>query len=92
MNRPVSASDVIRRLQQRLATVDGIKLYMQPMQDLTVDPRVTRTQYQYTLEGPDSKELNLFAPKLVDHLRQQPILEDVGSDQQDKGAAPHGYY
>ena len=83
--RPVSASDVIRRLQQRLATVDGIKLYMQPMQDLTVDPRVTRTQYQYTLEGPDSKELNLFAPKLVDHLRQQPILEDVGSDQQDKG-------
>lgn len=83
--RRISAVEVIRRLQEKLARVDGIRLYMQPMQDLTVDPRVTRTQYQYTLEGPDINELNLIAPKLVEHLRRQTGLEDIGSDQQDRG-------
>ena len=83
--RRINASDVIRRLQAKLAAVEGIKLYMQPMQDLTVDPRVTRTQYQYSLEDPDINELNEFAPKLVERLRQQPFLRDVGSDQQDQG-------
>jgi len=84
-DRNISASDVILRLQEKLAQVEGIKLYMQPMQDLTVDPRVTRTQYQYSLEDPDISELNAFAPKLVERLRQQPFLHDVGSDQQDQG-------
>ncbi|MDD5167905.1 MAG: MdtB/MuxB family multidrug efflux RND transporter permease subunit [Syntrophales bacterium] len=83
--RKISASDVIRRLQVNLAKVQGIKLYMQPMQDLTVDPRVTRTQYQYSLEDPDINELNTFAPQLVERLRKQPFLHDVSSDQQDQG-------
>ena len=83
--RRISATEIIRRLQDRLAKVEGIKLYLQPMQDLTVDPRVSRTQYQYTLEDPDINELNLFAPKLVDRLRQEPFLHDVSSDQQDQG-------
>jgi multidrug efflux pump len=58
---------------------------MQPVQDLTVDARVSRTQYHYALEDPDIDELNSFAPRLVEKLRQQPELRDVNSDQQDKG-------
>ena len=83
--RKVSATDVIHRLQPELAKVEGIMLYMQPAQDLTVDARVSRTQFQYTLEDPDSQELYGWAPKLVDSLRKRPELRDVGSDQQDKG-------
>jgi multidrug efflux pump len=83
--RKVSASDVIRRLQPTLATVEGITLYLQPVQDLTVEDRVSRTQYQYTLEDPDAEELNRWAPKLVDALRALPGIVDVSSDQQDKG-------
>ncbi len=56
--RGMSASDVIRRLQQNLKSVQGITLYMQPVQNITVDDRVSRTQYQYTLEDPDANELN----------------------------------
>ena len=56
--RHMSASDVIRRLQDKLQQVSGIHLYMQPVQDITVDDRVSRTQYQYTLEDPDTDELN----------------------------------
>ena len=83
--RKVSASEVIRRLQQELAKVEGITLYMQPVQDLTVDARVSRTQYHYTLEDPDIDELNRLAPRLVEALRARPELRDVSSDQQDKG-------
>jgi multidrug efflux pump len=83
--RKVSASEVLRRLQRELAKVEGIMLFMQPVQDLTVDARVSRTQYQYTLEDPDIKELSSFAPRLVETLRTQPELRDVSSDQQDKG-------
>src|SRR5207245_7883547 len=60
--RGVSASDVIRRLQPALARVEGIQLFMQPVQDLTVEDRVSRTQYQYSLEDPDGRELSLWAP------------------------------
>ncbi len=67
--RKVSASEVIRRLQPELAKVEGITLYMQPVQDLTVDARVSRTQYQYTLEDPDIDELNSLAPRLVEALQ-----------------------
>ncbi len=66
--RRISASDVIRRLQPQLATVEGITLFMQPVQDLTVEDRVSRTQYQYTLEDADPEELNRWAPKLVEAL------------------------
>ena len=57
---------MIRRLQPELEKVDGITLYMQPVQDLTVEDRVSRTQYQYTLEDPDLNELNQWTAKLVD--------------------------
>ncbi len=83
--RRISASQIIRRLQADLATVQGITLYLQPVQDLTVEARVSRTQYQYSLEDPDAKELNAWAPKLVEALRALPELRDVGSDQQDQG-------
>jgi multidrug efflux pump len=80
--RDLSASDVIRRLEQQLAGVKGIRLYMQPVQDITVDDRVTRTQYQYTLEDPDINELNTWTAKFVDELKKAPSLEDVATDQQ----------
>ena len=67
--RKISASDIIRRLQKKLADVKGITLYMQPVQDLTVDDTVSRTQYQYTLEDPNADELNTWAPKVVDGFK-----------------------
>ena len=83
--RRESASDVIRRLQPELAKLGGITLFMQPVQDLTVEDRVTRTQYQYSIEDPNIEELNTLVPKMVDTLRESPELRDVSSDQQDKG-------
>jgi multidrug efflux pump len=80
-----SATDVIRRLQPDLAKISGITLYMQPVQDLTVDDRVSRTQFQYTLEDPNADELNTFAPKMLAKLQQLPELTDVASDQQTQG-------
>jgi len=81
-DRDLSASDVIRRLQQQLVNVQGIQLFMQPVQDITVDDRVTRTQYQYTLEDPDINELNTWTAKFVDEMKKVPSLEDVATDQQ----------
>jgi len=83
--RQISASDVIRRLQPRLAKIDGIELFMQPVQDLTVESRVSRTQYQYSLEHPDAKELDVWAPRFVAALQALPELRDVASDQQNDG-------
>ena len=83
--RRISASEIIRRLQPQLAEVDGITLYMQPVQDLAIEDRVSRTQYQYTLEDPDSRELAIWSQKLVDQLRTSPVLRDVATDQQDQG-------
>jgi len=83
--RKVSASDVIRRLQPKLAGIAGITLFMQPVQDLTVEDRVSRTQFQYTLEDPNADELNAYAPKMVERLKQIPQLEDVATDQQVQG-------
>ncbi|MDP4260834.1 MAG: efflux RND transporter permease subunit, partial [Bacteroidota bacterium] len=83
--RKVSSSEIIRRLQPELAKVQGVTLYMQSVQDLTVDPRISRTQFHYTLEDPDINELNNFAPRLVETLRTYPELSDVTSDQQDQG-------
>ncbi len=85
--RDLSASDVIRRLQRKLKDVQGIELYMQPVQNITVDDRVSRTQYQYTLEDPDQNELNLWTARFVDKLKQLPGLEDIATDQQLGGLA-----
>src|SRR5262249_55599159 len=83
--RRISASDVIRRLEPKLAAVDGIHLYLQPVQDLTVAARVSRTQYQYTLEDANAAQLAREAPRLLEALRKRPELHDVGSEQQDDG-------
>ncbi|MHB8068442.1 MAG: MdtB/MuxB family multidrug efflux RND transporter permease subunit [Desulfobaccales bacterium] len=83
--RKISASEIIRRLQPQLAQLEGIGLFMQPVQDLTVEDRVSRTQYQYSLEDPNVNELNLWTPKLVAALRDLPELRDVSSDLQDQG-------
>jgi multidrug efflux pump len=85
--RNMSASDVIRRLQTNLAKVDGIQLFMQPVQNITIDDRVSRTQYQYTLEDPDQNELNEWTNRFVGRLKQLPELEDVATDQQMGGLA-----
>jgi multidrug efflux pump len=79
--RKTGAGDVIRRLQPELAKVAGITLYMQPVQDLTVEDRVSRTQYQYTLEDPNADELNSFVPRMVARLKEIPELRDVATDQ-----------
>jgi len=83
--RNSNASDIIRRLQPELAKVDGITLYMQPVQDLTVEDRVSRTQFQYSLEAADANELNDWASRIVNKLRTLPELRDVASDQQNAG-------
>ncbi len=80
--RKISASDVIRRLQPQLDKVAGITLFMQPVQDLTVDDRVSRTEFQYTLEDPNADELNTFATKMLAALQKRPELRDVATDQQ----------
>jgi multidrug efflux pump len=83
--RTEDAPTIIRRLQTRLGDVKGITLYMQPVQDLTVEDRISRTQFQYTMEDADGKELSDWAPKLMDKLNALPQLRDVASDQQDRG-------
>ena len=83
--RNISASDVIRRLQPELAQVEGINLFMQPVQDLTVEDRVSRTQYQYSLEDADAKELAYWVPRFIEKLQQIPALRDVASDQLNGG-------
>jgi multidrug efflux pump len=80
--RSISASDVIRRLQPELASVPGITLYMQPVQDITVEDRVSRTQFQYTLEDPSAAELDTYAPRMLKRLQASPELRDVATDQQ----------
>ena len=85
--RKISASAVIRRLQTSLQPVEGITLFMQPVQNITVDDRVSRTQYQYALEDPDPNELNLWTGRLVYKMKQLPQLADVATDQQTAGLA-----
>jgi multidrug efflux pump len=85
--RKMNASDVIRRLKSKLDQVQGIELFMQPVQNITVDDRVSRTQYQYTLEDPDANELNDWTNRFVERLKQLPELEDVATDQQTGGLA-----
>jgi len=83
--RSISATEIIRRLQPKLARVPGISLYMQPVQDLTIEDRVSRTQFQFTLESADPQDLSRWTPLLVDRLSQSDTLTDVASDLQDRG-------
>jgi multidrug efflux pump len=79
--RDASVSEIIRRLEPKVAQVPDITLYMQPVQDLTVEDRVSRTQYQFSLEDADADELNQWAPRLVKKLQALPQLRDVATDQ-----------
>ncbi|MGA9585436.1 MAG: multidrug efflux RND transporter permease subunit, partial [Terracidiphilus sp.] len=83
--RKISASDVIHRLQPKVADVDGIQLFLQPLQDLTVEDRVSRTQFQYSLEDPNATELATYTRKMVQELSKESIVTDVASDLQDQG-------
>ncbi|MGH8023641.1 MAG: efflux RND transporter permease subunit, partial [Limisphaerales bacterium] len=84
--RKIGASDVIRRLQTALAKVQGITLYMQPVQDLTVEDRVSATQYQFTLEDANADELKTMTASFVERLKALPELRDVATDQQNDGS------
>ncbi len=88
-DRKVDITTVINRLAPKLATVGGIQLYLQPVQDLTVEDRVSRTQYQYSLEDPSADELNLWTNKLVAKLKTLPALRNVATDQQNDGWEEH---
>ncbi|MEO5348433.1 MAG: MdtB/MuxB family multidrug efflux RND transporter permease subunit [Magnetococcus sp. YQC-3] len=77
--------ELLQRLGEKVAAVPGIALYMQPVQDLTIEERVSRTQYQFTLESPSQAELAQWGPRLVERLQKSPVLRDVASDQQEEG-------
>jgi multidrug efflux pump len=83
--RKDNAAEVIARLQEKVKDVGGISLYMQAVQDLTIETRVSRTQYQFTVEDSDAKVVSAYTPKLVERLSQLPELRDVASDAQDEG-------
>jgi multidrug efflux pump len=87
--RAASATEVIRRLRSETAGIAGVTLYMQPVQDLTLDTTLSRTQYQFTLESADAQALATWTPKLVSTLRRQPELADVVSNQEDNGLAAY---
>jgi multidrug efflux pump len=87
--RGAGASDVIRRLNAATAQVAGIRLYMQPVQDLTIDTTVSRTQYNFVLEDANPEEIESWTPKLLERLRALPELEDVASDLQQRGLATY---
>jgi multidrug efflux pump len=87
--RKAGAGDVIRRLQPELAKVEGVTLYLQPVQDLTVEDRISRTQYQYSLEDADARELAVWVPRFVGKLQSLAELRDVASDQQNAGLEAH---
>ncbi|EPL03758.1 MdtB/MuxB family multidrug efflux RND transporter permease subunit [Pseudomonas sp. CF161] len=83
--RDLSASEVIARIQPQVDKLIGIRLFMQPVQDLTIEDRVSRTQYQFSMSSPDAELLSLWSQRLVEALAQRPELTDVASDLQDKG-------
>ncbi len=83
--RDASAGAVIQRLRPELAKVAGITLFMQPVQDLTVDTKVSRTQFQYSIENPNTEELKILAPRVVEAMKALPELRDVSSDLQEQG-------
>ena len=88
-DRDENATEIIDRLKPQLAKVTGISTYLASVQDLTVDSRVSKTPYQYTIEDPDPDELQAWAPRLLDALKQQPELKDVASDLQSQALELH---
>ena len=87
--RSGTASDIIRRLREPLSQVVGISSYMQPIQDLTIDDKVSRTQYQFVLESPNPDDLTKWVPKLTDSLRELPQINDVANDLSQNGLAAY---
>jgi multidrug efflux pump len=85
--RRLNATEIIRRLKQEVSSVSGVTLYMQPVQDLTIDASVTRAQYKFVLEDPRSEEFETWVPTLVQRLSQSSQLADVASDMQERGSA-----
>ncbi|PNG27245.1 efflux RND transporter permease subunit [Methylocella silvestris] len=85
--RDASADEVIARLRVKLATVPGVTLYLQAVQDLRMGGRLGNAQYQYTLQGDDANEIYRFAPKLVEALRGSRVIADINADQQQGGLA-----
>ncbi|MGO8996170.1 MAG: multidrug efflux RND transporter permease subunit [Polyangiaceae bacterium] len=83
--RTSSANDIIARLEPKLRELDGLSVYLQSVQDLQIDSRVSRTQFQYTLEDADPAELGEWAPKVLDAMKKLPELSDVASDQETAG-------
>jgi multidrug efflux pump len=83
--RKISATEVIHRLQPKLAGVEGIQLFLQPLQDLTVEDRISRTEFQYSLEDPDQAELAKYTRLMVAELGKESVVTDVASDLQDQG-------
>ena len=83
--RKADASAIAARLQDRLSAIPGLSVFMQPVQDIQIGTRISRTQFQYTLIDTDQNELNTWAPRLLDRLRTLPALRDVATDQQDNG-------
>ncbi|RLM23913.1 multidrug transporter subunit MdtB [Brenneria alni] len=81
--------EIITRLQQQTAQIPGIQLYLQPVQDLTIDTQISRTQYQFTLQAMSLDELSVWVPQLMSELQKLPQLEDVSSDWQDKAAVAY---
>jgi multidrug efflux pump len=88
-DRSDTASEIIRRLQRETAGIAGISLYMQPVQDLSIEDTVSRTQYQFVLEDANPTEFNIWVPKLVDRLQQVKEIEDVASDQENQGLSAY---
>jgi len=84
-DRDVTATQIIQRLQPQLDKLTDIRLFLQPVQDLTIEDRVSRTQYQFSMSSPDAEMLSLWSGRLVDALSKHPELTDVASDLQDKG-------
>jgi len=88
-DRSADVSAIIRRIESAAARVPGVSLYLQPVQDLTIDATVSRTQYRFVLQDANPDELAVWVPKFVDRLAALPQLADVASDQQDQGLAAY---
>jgi len=84
-DRTENADQIIARLRRQLDKVEGAKLFLQAAQDVRVGGRPSRTQFQYTLQGTDIRQLNEWAPKMLDKLKSLPQLRDVATDQQTEG-------
>ncbi len=83
--RDAPLPEILRRLSLASGAISGMRMYLQPLQDLTLDDRVARTQYRFLLSGPDNEQLGLWSQRLLDRLRELPALSDVASDWQDQG-------